>query len=592
MRFKTILLPIGVVAGVMTLSLLAMHTPAPQTEPAPSPVTSTDLEQAISDVDAALERLWSEKASRGAESSAIPPDSLDPLTPAPLADDLKILRRLSLALHGTIPSLEEIRQFEADTRPGRLLRWTAKMLEDRRFADYFAERLARAYVGVEEGEFIFFRRDRFKSWLSQQIRDHRPYDEIVRNMIAARGVWTGKGEANFLTGALANEKFDVNKLTARTSRAFLGQRIDCAQCHDHPFDHWTQAQFEGLAAHYGQLSMSLAGVVDDPNLRFSILGEDDEPLRSVDPAVPFHPEWVPAQGTYRERLADWIIHPKNRRFERAIANRVWGLLFGRPFAHRIRIHEQDEETGKSEWSWTVKAVDDLPDPEDPRYGSQLEVLDLLGQDFREHGCDLRRLILVITGSKAFRLESYHPETADIQPHLMTDAELDALRLRQEQMESRWSVFPLVRLRPEQVIGAMLQANYVVTIDQNSHLIVRAMRFFREQDFVDQFGDPGVDELEDRAGTIQQALLRMNGSLARELTEEEWITAPGQIKRYSSTPQRLLENIFLACLSRRPSQDELAFFLEKIQGRSGKVPHGTVQDLYWIMFNSPEFSWNH
>lgn len=587
MSIRNALLPLVVLAGVTSLTLWAMQMPVPRPEPVLSTSQIDDLEATVAEVNAALRRLWSEAAASGSD---IPADRLPPLEPARPADDLTILRRLSLALHGTVPSLEELRRFQSDQSPHRLARWTNAMLEDSRFADYFAERLARAYVGVDGGQFLIFRRDRFTAWLSQQLRQHRPYDALVRDMLAAEGVWTGAGEVNFLTGAYANNQFDANKLAARTARAFLGQRIDCAQCHDHPFDHWKQAEFEGLAAHFGQLGLSTAGVTDRKGKQYLVMMAEDEPARMVAPEFPFSPEWA-GTGNARRQLAAWVTHPDNQRFERAIVNRVWGLLFGRPFAHRVRMYGQNWETNESAWAWTERAVDDLPDPGDPRFGSQLEVLDILGRDFRSHGCDLRRLIRVIAASDAFLLDSVHPESAAANLSAMSDAERDALQLRIEQLEARWAVFPLTRLRPEQVIGSMLQANHVETIDQGSHLFVRAVRFFRERDFVNEFGDPGVDELEDRTGTIQQALLRMNGDFARELSEEQPFSAPGQIARYSSTPEQLLENVLLSSLTRPPNQSERSCFLPQLQP---DYPHrdGVIQDLYWAIFNAPEFSWNH
>jgi hypothetical protein len=588
MRVRSIVLPLIVALGVASMTLLATNSPAPRSEPTLSASRVDDLSETIAEVNAALRRLWSEERA----PSDIPADALPPVVPAKRADDLTVLRRLSLALHGSIPSLAEIRRFENDTRPDRLLHWTAAMLEDPRFADYFAERLGRAYVGVEDGQFLIFRRDRFTAWLSGELRRHRPYDAIVRQMVAARGVWTGAGEVNFLTAAYANEQFDPNKLTARTTRAFLGQRIDCAQCHDHPFDHWKQSEFEGLAAHYGRLSLSLAGVVDDRKQPFTVTDADGENPKEVEPAVPFHEDWLPEQGSVRGKLAAWVTHPDNRRFERAIANRVWGLMFGRPFADRMRMYAKDWETGESQWVWTDRAVDDLPDPDDARFGRQVETLDILGRDFREHGCDLRRLIMVIAASDAFRLESTHPELAAAAASELSDQELEAVRPRIEQIEARWGVFPLVRLRPEQVIGSMLQSNFVATVDRNSHLFVRAQRFFRERDFINEFGDPGVDELEDGVGTIQQALLRMNGDFANDLSKEQPFTAPGQIVNYSSTSEEVLENVFLSSLTRRPNDAERACFLPQLEDDDRKRADGAVQDLYWAIFNAPEFSWNH
>lgn len=587
MSIRNALLPLVVLAGVAALTLRAMQSPLSLPQPVVADSELDDLQATVDEVNAALRRLWSEAS---APAGDIPADRLPAVNPAARADDLTVLRRLSLALHGTIPSLEEIRRFEADARPDRLTHWTAAMLEDARFSDYFAERLARAFVGVEPGQFLVFRRDRFTAWLSQQLREHRPYDQIVADMLTARGVWTGDGEVNFLTAAFANDEFDANKLAARTARAFLGQRIDCAQCHDHPFDHWKQSEFEGLAAHFGQLGLALSGVADKREKQFTVMMLDDAPERTVAPQVPFAPEWLAAAGPPREQLAAWVTHPENQRFERAIANRVWGLLFGRPFAHRVRMYGKNWETGEQTWAWTERHVDDLPDPGDARFGTQLELLDILGRDFRAQGCDLRRLVQVIAASEAFRLESTHVE-ADARPQALRNVERDAVQARVSQLEARWGVFPMTRLRPEQVIGSMLQANHVTTIDQNSHLFVRAQRFFRERDFINEFGDPGVDELEDRTGTIQQALLRLNGDFARELSEQKPLTAPGQIAAYSSTPERLLENVFLSGFTRLPAEQERACFLPQLQpGAEGA--DGVIQDLYWAIFNAPEFSWNH
>jgi hypothetical protein len=558
MKKRTVLLPVLVALLVAAVTGLAVQGPRSRAdrEEAAAP---DDLDSIVAAVDAQQALLW---------------EAAD-VAPAAPADELTILRRLSLSLHGTIPSLEEVRRFEADARPDRLRRWTAGMLDDSRFADYFAERLARALVGVEAGQFIIFRRDRFTDWLSDQLQQRRPWDGIVRDMIAGTGVWTGEPHVNFVTGAFANDEFDENKLAGRTVRAFLGQRIDCAQCHDHPFTHWKQHEFEGLAAHFGQLRVSLVGVEDESDREYSVEDRNTLETRQVAPAVPFGAEWAPDSGSRREQLAAWVTHADNARFERAIANRVWGLMFGKPYH-------------------TTAAVDDLPDPETPdgELQQQLKVLDLLGADFRAHGCDLRRLVQVIAATKAFQLDSVHEVQLALEQQMLSDSDRQQACLTAEQMEQRWAVFPLVRLRPEQVIGAMLQANHVTTIDQNSHLFVRAQRFFRERDFVNEFGDPGESELEDRVGTIPQALLRMNGEFSRELTESKPFTAAGRIEGMASTPEKCLEAAYLVCLTRRPTPAEQACFLPQLSAPDKAAREGVMQDLFWTLFNAPEFSWNH
>jgi hypothetical protein len=542
------ILPLAVIGSIVCLTLWAA-TPSVSTQPLPAATGEGAMpDPTIADVarqiDAALRAQWSEAG----------------LTPAGPAEDLEVLRRLSLALHGTVPSLEEIRSFEADSSPDRLDRWVSAMLEDNRFNVYFAQRLSRVFVGYEEGQFLVFRRDRFNEWLTEQLAENVPYDELVNTLISSTGVWTGEPEVNFVTMAFANGDFDENQLATRTVRAFLGQSMDCAQCHNHPFSHWKQSEFEAIAACYGQVQLSLAGLHD--NHRASYKVQDSKTLedREVAPAVPFAGEAWPSEGSPRERLAAWITHPTNSRFHRATANRIWGLMFGRPY-------------------YQLAPVDDLPDPGDPDFAEETRVLDILAEDFRDHGCDLRRLIRVIASTRAFRMSSIHPDEA-----------LPAAQT--EQHERAWALFPLIRLRPEQVIGSMLQAGSVQTIDQNSHLLVRTVRFFRENDYVNEFGDPGDAELEERPSTIPQALLQMNGQLVRELTEPSPFTAVGRIANMSSSPDKVLENCFLACLTRRPTQMEREQLLPPLAEQDQALADGAVQDLYWALFNSPEFSWNH
>jgi hypothetical protein len=284
--------------------------------------------------------------------------------PTEPADDLTVFRRLSLALHGTVPSLEEVRSFQADSDRDRIQRWTARLLQDQRYADYFGERLARSLVGTETGPFIIYRRDQLTAWLSDQLRSDTSWTQMTRDLIAAEGLWTDRPAANFITVARISddEGIDENKLAGRTVRTFLGQRIDCAQCHDHPFDErWQQRHFEGLAAWFGQAHVGLGGVTDHQSadgepLEYRVFtpGDEDDSGRVVRPDVPFHSEWLGEGGSRRSQLAEWVIHPDNDRYHRAIANRIWGLMFGRPW------HDP---------------VDDLPHPDQ----SDLDPLDLLGK---------------------------------------------------------------------------------------------------------------------------------------------------------------------------------------------------------------------
>jgi len=219
-------------------------------------------------------------------------------------------------------------------------------------------------------------------------------------------------------------------------------------------------------------------------------------------------------------------------------------------------------------------VDDLPHP-DP---TEQDVLDVLGRDFREHGYDLKRLIQVIAASNAFRLDSRHPAVDDS---------------RIDEFKSEWAVFPLVRLRPDQVIGAMFQASSIRTIDQHSHLLTRFKRFINEREFIDEYGDLGDRELEQRSGTIPQALLRMNGKIANEASRAELFNAASSVASMTQSDADCVDTSYLVCLTRRPDADERRHFVSQLrEARNQNERKRIVEDMFWALFNAPEFSWNH
>lgn len=553
MKLKSLIFCIGVAGLLMFIVNKAGQGDRPVQIPSVVP-DEAGLDASVNRINQWLRNHWAE----------------DDIEPAGQADDLTILRRLSLALHGTIPSLQEIAAFEADRSPDRIRRWTVKLLQDPRFADYFAERIERVLVGVDEGNLIFFRRDRLRNWLANRLRDDRPWQETVTALIAGSGLSTNKPQTNFITSAFTDEEgIDVNRVTGRTVRAFLGQRLDCAQCHDDFFDKWTQQNFEGLAAFYGQARITGGGLVDwksqdkEP-IEYTIIRPGREEEETIEPKFPFHPEWSSGEGSRREQLASWIVHPDNKRFERAISNRIWGLMFGRAF---------------------FDPVDGIGHPED---GEESDLLDLLGQEFRSHNGSLKYLIRVIAESDVFRLKSE-----------VDWADEDLYR----EMSFKWAVFPLVRLRPEQMIGAMYQASSVRTVDRNSNMFIRFSRFFSENDFLKRYGDADDDELLQQSGTIPQALIRMNGKFTREFIKPELLNTARRILEHSPDDETLIQNSFLATLTRRPDSEERQYFAnllqqvqQKADGQSEKQQNRerefAVEDLFWTLFNSPGFSWNH
>jgi hypothetical protein len=534
---KYFLLPAVVALSVLCLVVWVAAGPVVSTRGSANASVSGDPAAAANRVDTLIQLRWTDFACE----------------PAAVADELQVFRRLALGLVGTAPSLEEIRQFEADPSPERLQQWTARYIADSRFVEYFGARLADVFVDPVAEELKPHQRERFNRWLGRSLQQGRSYSELAREMIACRGSFADQPATTFVAAELGLGDQAAERLAARTSRAFLGQRIDCAQCHDHPFAEWTQPQFEGLAAHFGQVRFRDGSLRDTRPRPFVIedprLGEE----RTVVPAVPFDTQLVPESKHLRAELAAWVTHPDNRRFRRAIANRVWGLMFGRAF---------------------IMPVDDLPDPgplDDP------DVLDVLADDLADHGDDLRRLIHVIVATRSFNLASTHEQLDDEQ--------------LAEQLEDVWAVFPVTELTPQQMIRAMQQAAAVSTLHAEDSFTFTAIRRYEKQfRFVDDYGIAG-DAEDAQASTIPHTVQRLHGNYTRQFSDSGLLSAPLRISAMSSDADACLDNSYLACLSRRPTPAERAHFLPQLSGKLNRRANA-VEDIYWTLFNSAEFCWNH
>lgn len=531
MRFRDV----GFLCVVLGCGLATGREAIRSSSPARGPAREAAARPEVSArVDAAFREGWK---ARGIEPTAA-------------ADELTVMRRLSLGLAGTVPSLEEIRRFEA-MEPGRRVdAWLEALLRDRRTADHLAERFARAFVGVEGGPFIVFRRRRFTTWLSDALMENRPYSAVVRELIAERGIWTDHPAVNFVTVTRDEEtqRPDPDRLAARVSRAFLGVRIDCARCHDHPFQPWKQADFRGLAAFFGGVRSNLRGVTDAANEYRPLDHKTKEPV-DVAPAVPSHPELVPTEGTPRARLAGWVVDPRNPYFGRAAVNRVWAVLFGRPL---------------------VDPIDDIPDDAEIP-----PALDLLAADFVEHGHDLRRLIRAIASTEVYRLESVdHPEEAAA-PN-----------------DETWAAFPMTRLRPEQVAGGVAQSASVATLGPGSSWPSRLATYNEGNDFIRRYGDAGEDEFAPVAGTLPQRLLMMNGELVAKRTRGDFFNASRRIADLAPDDAKAVELAYLCVLTRRPTDEEAAHFTPRLRGTRRNARIALIADLFWTLLNSAEFSWNH
>ncbi|RCS46075.1 DUF1553 domain-containing protein [Bremerella cremea] len=533
-----------VTIGLASLANWLLMPPKVQALDQPVVLRSNDFDSARQAVDRQFHAAWAEEN----------------LQPAHKAEDLTVARRLSLGLVGTIPSLAEIRMLEQRPEADRLQWWVDYLLNDRRYGDYIAERLSRAYVGTEGGPFLIFRKRRFVTWLSDQLMANRPYNELTHDLIAETGLWTDHPAVNFVTATVdqdGTKEPDVARLAGRLTRAFLATRIDCVQCHDDNLGgDLKQSDFHELASFFREAENSFVGITDKKGRPYEFQYLYANETVTVPAQVPFNQQLMDEEGgTLRERLANWVTHPENRPFARAIVNRMWAIMTGRPL---------------------VEPVDDIPLDGSFAERTLPAGMEPLVEDFIDHNFDMKRLVRLIAATEAFQLDSRAE-------HEVTP-----------QHEKLWAVFPVNRLRPEQVIGSINQASSLHTLNAESHILTRLVTFGETNDFLKRYGDAGEDEFSQDAGTIPQRLLLMNGNLVKERTKDNFIrNAATKVSQLAPDNQTAIETAFLCVLTRRPTSQESEHFLAKLNNEALQTRRSQdFEDIYWALMNCTEFAWNH
>ncbi len=541
--FFALLMIVGVFASGYFL-LPANRVPDPTTHDV-NWASQPEVKKVLDQLNSEFQKRWRDKK----------------IEPTPRADNLTIIRRLSLGLIGSVPSLEEIRKIEKQPSEQQVAWWVSRLLEDKRSADYIAERLARAYVGVDNGPFVLFRRRRFVDWVSNQIHTGKPYHEIARKLLVDEGLWTDSAAVNFMTVTLDEEDnqgaVDPIRMAGRTSRAFLGMRIDCLQCHDDFLGTvylgdegkkrtGVQEDFHRLAAFFNDTRVNLAGIRDTKKIQhyqFKFLDDDAESI--VPEGVPFRADLLPDDGTRRQKLATWITHKENRQFARAIVNRIWAIVTGRPL---------------------VEPIDDIP-----LHGPYPPGLETLADDLIANDYDLRRLIRLIALSEPLARDS------------QADFEITAAH------ERHWASFPLTRLRPEQMAAGIYQATSLKTIDARAHIIQKLTQFGMVNDFVKRYGDIGENEFETRSSTVTQRLILLNGKMVKERLRGQ--TSPARLQLLNRDDRKAIEIAYLCVFTRRPDGEEMNYFLKRFSENEGKRID-IIQDVFWELINGHEFAWNH
>lgn len=507
----------------------------------PVEVNSRPLPEVVRQVDRTLEQLWQD-------------NGIEPALPA---DDEELLRRVFLDLCGRTPSVHEIRSYLADKSPGRYERLVDRLLQHRDHASHLAT-IWRTFLIPEGVDLTAFGGvDAFDRWLAERFGRNDPYDGTVRSLLLAEGRLSRSGPLLFYSAA----KLDPDLLAARSARVFLGMRLECAQCHDHPFEPWTQEQFWGFAAFFAQISRpqgDLRAVSTVMQVRDVDHGEVKLPRSEsivpphfldgkATPASERRPDAQPQSR--RQELARWLTARENPYFARATANRVWAIMFGKGI---------------------VDPVDDFGVRHQPK---SPQLLELLAGRFVGTKFDLRDLFRTVALSRAYRLSS-GAATSDVS-------------------RSEWFAQMNVKtFSAEQVYDCLAVATMLdAASTEGSFNLTRAGNSERDQ-FLQQFRTPSGRSTEYHGG-IPQALTLMNGTLIDNATG---VAKSGLLKSLKApffTNKQRVEVVYLAVLSRHPKPAEWELLNQYINDKTpAEEVQETLSDILWALLNSAEFTMNH
>jgi len=480
------------------------------------------------------------------------------ITPSDPAGDATFHRRAFLDVIGRLPAPDETRAFLAGRDPNKRAALIDRLLARPEYADFWANKWTdllrpNAYhVGMKATYNL-------DQWLRRSFRENKPYDQFVRELIGAKG-------STFTNGAVVmyRDRREPAELTTLVSQLFLGVRLDCAKCHHHPFEVWSQDDFYSFAAFFGRIGRKGQGISapisGGEELIFSaatpprgavkhpLTGKDMTPTPLAGRALD-----IAADRDPRDVLAAWVTAPENPYFAKVIVNRVWADLMGRGI---------------------VDPVDDLRATNPP---SNPELLAALAADFRTNGCDLKKLIRTIATSHAYGL-STTPNERNV-----GDTRNYSRHYRQR---------PRAEVLLDMVSDATGVAEKFEAVPPGSRAV--AVWTARSQsEFLDGFGrpDPNQDPPCERTTdtTVVQALHLLNSpNLHRKVTADAGRAAA--LATGSKSPAEIVDELYLRTYCRPPSESETAAGVKRFAA-PGATRRQAAEDLLWALINTPEFVFN-
>jgi hypothetical protein len=494
------------------------------------------------------------------------------MNPAANADDATFLRRVFLDCTGTLPTAEQSRAFCTDPSPDKRARLIDHLLTRPEFAEHWAMKWADVLRNEEKaldakGVDLFF------GWIRDWIGAGRPMDEFARELITGRGSTYDNPPANFYR---ANRDPFTRGETA--ARLFLGVRLQCARCHNHPYDRWTQNDYYTWAAVFGRIDYHIIEnqrrdrldkhefngdqvvlITQEGEVKNARTGQDAEPKFLGGHSPPLHP--------IEDRLAplaEWLTTPSNELFVKSQVNFIWYHVMGRGL---------------------VEPIDDFRITNPP---SNPALLDALARDYAASGFDLRHLVRTILNSRTYQLSSVPNET-----NVTDEGNFARAIIRR---------LPAETLLDAQcdVIGASAEFNGYPAGTRAGQ--IRGVQRVRPRDrkaasadrFLKTFGKPerllACECERSNETTLKQALALIGDEGLNSLLAKDDNRLAG-LARSDRSAEDIVDELYWTALSRPPTPDELAAG-ESLITSAGEERFAAVEDLAWAIINSKEFVFRH
>ncbi|MHC4880625.1 MAG: DUF1553 domain-containing protein [Planctomycetota bacterium] len=494
------------------------------------------------------------------------------LPPSGECDDSTFLRRATLDLTGRIPTLDETQEFLASTDPDKRSKKIAQLVDSTGYAELFANKWASILRNKSRGNLDQVSRETygFHSWIMASLNTNKPYDQFVTELITARGK-PGTNPAVSWYRAVS----DQNDQMADIAQSFLGVRIQCAQCHHHPYEKWSQDDYYGFKAFFSTIGRKEVRKMpeDDVVYHKRILAVAKNPNTDVDiRPTPLDAAAidVPAQRDPRIDLADWMTQPDNPFFAKMLVNRYWKHFFGRGL---------------------VEPEDDLRVTNPPTHP---ELLNALAASFVKSGFDLKKLCRTICNSRTYQRSAFPND------HNGND-------------EQNFARFYPRRLSAESMLDAINDVAGAKNSFNRLPVGVRAVALpdnsaNNESFFLRVFGRPRMDtacECERTASAdLAQSLHLINSDVIHGILSAPNGRAVTLARAQDGDETNRVRDLYLHALSRQPTENELQVALSHLERKRTKVARSSsgtsfeqatreaYEDIIWVVVNTKEFLFNH